>query len=69
MVPSPGLHDASLWWETIAVVTATAVVGWMAVRLFFVHRSSRPPAALTQAAATVPPPSTYAASSDAGSVR
>jgi serine/threonine-protein kinase len=69
VVPSPGLHDASLWWKTIAVVTATAVVGWIAVRPFFVPRPSRPPAALTHAAATVPPQPTYAAGSDAGSVR
>jgi serine/threonine protein kinase len=65
VVPSPGLHDASLWWKTIAVVTATAVVGWIAVRPFFVHRPGRPNAALTQAVATAPP----SASSDAGIAR
>jgi len=54
VVPSPS--DGSLWWKTIAVVTATAVVGWIAARPFFVHRPARPHAALSQARATAPPP-------------
>jgi len=65
VVASPGLHDATLWWKTIAVVTATAVVGWIAVRPFFVHRASRPYPALIQTAATAPP----SASNDSGTTR
>jgi serine/threonine-protein kinase len=52
LVREHSLHDGSLWWKTIAVVTATAVVGWIAVRPFFVPRPSRPHAAVTRAANT-----------------
>jgi serine/threonine-protein kinase len=65
LVPSPGLHDGSLWWKTIAVVTATAVVGWIAARPFFVHRPSRSHAAITQPAPNAPTP----VSGDAGGAR
>jgi serine/threonine protein kinase len=54
LVPDPSRHDGSLWWKTLAVVIATAVVGWIAARPFFVHRPARPPAALTQPAAPGP---------------
>ena len=58
-----GLHDGTLWWKTIAVVTATAVVGWIAARPFFVHRPSHPQATLTQTSVAAP------AASDAGPTR
>jgi eukaryotic-like serine/threonine-protein kinase len=48
VVVEPGANDGSLWWKAIAVVTATAVVTWIAARPFFVHRPQRPPAALIQ---------------------
>jgi len=54
VVPGPGLRDGSLWWKTIAVVTATAVVLWIAARPFFVHRPARPHATLTHASAASP---------------
>jgi hypothetical protein len=63
----PGPSDGSLWWKTIAVVTATAVVSWIAARPFFVHRPARPHAALSQTRATTPQPG--AAGSDAGRTR
>jgi serine/threonine-protein kinase len=66
LVPEPSLHDGSLWWKTIAVVTATAVVSWIAVRPFFVHRPARPHAAVTQARATAPPPAANTAADNAG---
>jgi serine/threonine-protein kinase len=66
LLPNPSLHDGSLWWKTIAVVTATAVVSWIAVRPFFVHRPSRPHAAATQNAQ---PPATNAAGGAAGRTR
>jgi serine/threonine protein kinase len=65
VVPDPS--DGSLWWKTIAVVTATAVVSWIAARPFFVHRPARPHAALSQTRATAPQPG--AAGSDAGRTR
>ncbi len=67
LVPNPRLHDGNLWWKTIAVVTATAVVAWVAVRPFFVPRPSRPHATLTQAPATAPSPA--AKGYDAGASR
>jgi serine/threonine-protein kinase len=66
LVPEPSLHDGSLWWKTIEVVTATAVVSWIAVRPFFVHRPARPHAAVTQARATAPPPAANTAADNAG---
>ncbi len=63
VVPGPG--DGSLWWKTLVAVTATAVVGWIAVRPFFVHRPARSHATLSQARATAPTP----AASDAGTTR
>ena len=66
LVPEPSLHDGSLWWKTIAVVTATAVVSWIAVRPFFVHRPSRPHAAVTQPRTTAPPPAANTADDNAG---
>jgi serine/threonine protein kinase len=54
VVPGPG--DGSLWWKTLVVVTAAAVVGWIAVRPFFVHRPARPHAAFSQTRAAAPPP-------------
>jgi serine/threonine protein kinase len=63
----PGPSDGSLWWKTIAVVTATAVVSWIAARPFFVHRPSRPHAALSQMRTVAPPPA--AAASDATTTR
>jgi hypothetical protein len=62
-VPGPG--DGSLWWKTLVVATATAVVGWIAARPFFVHRPSRPHATLSQTRATALPP----AASDATTTR
>jgi hypothetical protein len=67
LVPDPSLRDGSLWWKTIAVVTATVVVAWVAVRPFFVPRPSRPHPALTQARA--PAPSPAAKGYDAGTTR
>jgi serine/threonine protein kinase len=69
VVPGPGLRDGSLWWKTIAVVTATAVVVWIAARPFFVHRPARPHAALTHATATAPSPAANAAGGNARSTR
>ena len=69
IVPSPNLNDGSLWWKTIAVVTATALVGWIAARPFFVHRPSRPHATVTQAAATAPTPAINSAGGEAGKTR
>jgi serine/threonine protein kinase len=69
VVPGPGLRDGSLWWKTIAVVTATAVVVWIAARPFFVHRPARPHAALTQAAATAPSPAANATGGSATTTR
>jgi serine/threonine-protein kinase len=63
----PGPSDSSLWWKTIAVVTATAVVSWIAARPFFVHRPARPHAALAQPRATAPTPA--AAAGDAATTR
>jgi hypothetical protein len=63
VVPGPG--DGSLWWKTLVVATATAVVGWIAARPFFVHRPSRPHATLSQTRATALPP----AASDATTTR
>ncbi|HJX65338.1 MAG TPA: serine/threonine-protein kinase [Polyangia bacterium] len=54
VVPGPGY--GSLWWKTLVVVTATAVVGWIAARPFFVHRASRPHPALSQTRTVAPPP-------------
>jgi serine/threonine protein kinase len=67
LVPDPNLHDGSLWWKTIAVVTATAVVAWVAVRPFFVPRPSRPHPALIQARTSTPSPA--ANGYDAGATR
>jgi len=57
LVSGSGLRDGALWWKTIAVVTATAVVVWIAARPFFVPRPSRPHATATQSTATAPAPS------------
>jgi serine/threonine protein kinase len=54
LVPDLNRHNGSLWWKTLAVATATAVVGWIAARPFFVHRPTRPQAVLTQPAPTTP---------------
>jgi hypothetical protein len=56
----PGPSDGSLWWKTLVVVTATAVVSWIAARPFFVHRPSRPHSALSQMRAAAQPPATNA---------
>ena len=54
LVREPSLNDGSLWWKTIAVTTATAVVMWIAVRPFFVHRPQRAHAALVEASRMLP---------------
>jgi serine/threonine protein kinase len=51
----PVVRDRSLWWKTGMVVSATALVAWIAARPFLVQRPLRP--ALLSPAAASPIPS------------
>jgi serine/threonine protein kinase len=58
-VVSLRLPDHSLWWKTAMVVSASALVAWIAARPFFIQRPTHTPS-------LAPPAALHAPGSDAG---